>query len=291
MNVQRIAALINPSPDRGSEARPALPVPGETVQLVLDELLGGEVLATTEGGLSLRLTGFDALSRELQPGDILSMRVLANDPVLELQLYAARAEASPAPQPLTLSDYPAMRLDLAELRTIAWAAPNAAALAMAWQVQASERAVFPVFVWSGAQRGGLQMTLRLIDPDEEEAAGMPPRRARRSRCVRIELSHPSLGHIVIDLRWRLGGIQLTLGVETAAAGAVRAALPAIIAALARANLRLVRVRLTPGRTQARARSDVNPTPAFDSRDPLDPRLFRAAAETAIVLLNPASPRC
>jgi hypothetical protein len=296
MIIQRIAALINPSPDRRSEVRSALPAPGQSVQLVLDDLLGGDVFATTPGGHSLRLTGLDALSRNPQPGDIMSMRVLANDPVLELQLYNPRAEASPAPPPLTLSDYPAMRLDLAELRTIAWAAPSAAALAMAWQIQASERTEFPVYVWSGARRGGLRMTLRLIDPDEEQSQAQAqaqgvPRRARRSRSVRIELSHPSLGHMVVDLHWRLGGIQLTLGVESAAAKALRAVLPAILAALGKANLRLTRVRLTPGHALARAPTNSTPRSIFDAREPLDPRLFRAAAEIAVALLNPGSPRC
>lgn len=286
MNIQRIAAIRGTSLERpGTGAELRTPEPGETVLLTVDELRGDAVLATTSQGISLRLTGLNVLKRDLQAGDTLALRVLANDPVLELQLYSARPDAEPPKvAPLTLSDFPAMRLDLAELRAIAWAAPSAAALAVAWQVQASERAVFPVYVWSGARRGGMQMNLALVDPDEE--------RRRRPRAVQIELSHPSLGYIVIDVRWRLGVIQLTLAVEAAAAPAVRAALPSILAALSRANLRLVRIRLTSGRARAaRARTPAPALRGFEPHEALDSRLFRAAAETAVTLLNPASPRC
>jgi hypothetical protein len=309
MTIERITAFLHaPLVRPDSAERPRLPAPGETVLLTLEELPGDGVVATTAGGVSLRLTGLDVLNRELQPGDTLTMRVLANDPVLELQLYSPRpAVESEKAVPLTLSDYPAMRLDLAELRTIAWAAPSAAALAASWQVQAFERAGFPVYVWSGAQWGGMQMNLRVVDADEKSSHPAP----RRRRAVQIELSHPSLGHIVIEVQWRLGGIQLTLAVEPAAAQAMRAALPSIVAALSRANLRLVRVRLTPEKFRLRGLrlgAPPIPQPEFapnripatnhvldanqgsDTNDPLDSRLFRAAAETAVTLLNPAIPR-
>lgn len=292
MNIPRISGVVNILPERpGGGERAALPAPGETVLLTLGEPQGDEILATTPGGLALRLTGLGGLNRDLRPGDTLSMRVTANDPVLELQFYDARpaAEAGRA-IPAPLSDLPAMRLDLAGLRTIAWTAPSAAALAVAWQVQAAERLMFPVYVWSGAKRGGLQMVLSLVDWHEATPRSAP--RRRRPRAIQIELAHPLHGYITIEVKWRLGGIQLTLAVEAAAAQAVRAMLPAVAAALSRANLRLVRVRLTPGRAHA-VRSPPPPRSAgalhagmFESTEPPDSRLFRAAAEVAVTLLNP-----
>ncbi len=178
MNIPRISGVVNILPERpGGGERAALPAPGETVLLTLGEPQGDEILATTPGGLALRLTGLGGLNRDLRPGDTLSMRVTANDPVLELQFYDARpaAEAGRA-IPAPLSDLPAMRLDLAGLRTIAWTAPSAAALAVAWQVQAAERLMFPVYVWSGAKRGGLQMVLSLVDWHEATPRSAPRRR-------------------------------------------------------------------------------------------------------------------
>ncbi len=291
MNIPRISGVFNLLPERqGGGERAALPAPGETVLLTLGEQRGDEMLAATPGGLILRLTGLGALNRDLQPGDTLSMRVTANGPLLELQFYDAQAAAgSGGETPAPFGDLPAMRLDLAGLRAIAWSAPNAAALAAAWQAQAGERTMFPVYVWSGAQRGGLQMVLTLADWQEASPRAAPHR--RRPRAIQIELAHPLHGYITIEVKWRLGGIALTLAVEAAAAQAVRAMLPAVAAALSHAKLRLVRVRLTAGRAQAVRRlappqSAAFPTAAFESTEPPDSRLFRAAAEVAVTLLNP-----
>lgn len=229
----------------------------------------------------------DGVARPAPPGPgdtlLLTLRVLANEPARELQVDRL---------PLVLDDYPAMRLDQAELRTIVWGTPSATSLAMAWQLGASQRSVFPVYVWSAQQRGGLKMLLRHIDLDEDEAPPRTPRRGRRSRCVQLELSHPQLGHILVDVQWRLGGLQIALEVEPASAQSVRAAIPAVVAALTKANLRLVRVRLIPARARAaRPRTDTLSVTDLDARASFDHRMFRAAAETVIALLNPRNPRC
>jgi hypothetical protein len=291
MNVQRVAAILNTSlgsPGSGDRAR--LPAPGDTFLLTLDELRGDGVLATTQTGLSMRLSGLEALNRNLRPGDTLSVRVLANEPTLELQIYNPQAHADTAHAvQFSLNDFPAMRLDLAELRSMAWVAPNAVALAATWQRQALDRAVFPVYVWCSEQRCGMQLSLRLVDADEEQPRAAP---RRRRRAVQIELSHPSLGRILVEVSWYRGGMELTLGVETAAAQAARAALPAVVAALSRANLRLMRVRLRSA--QGRAAPPLEPPQASRTPDygqAPDPRLFRAAAEIAVTLLNLTTPRC
>jgi hypothetical protein len=246
---------------------------------------------TTVAGVSVRLAGLDALNRKLQPGDRLVARVLANDPVLELQLYDdPPPDARPAnTRPLTLSDHPAMRLDPAELRTIILQVPSAAVLARSWQGQADTWSLFPVHVWSGVQWGGMRMNLVFVRPD----GGL--RRSpikRRPRAVRIELLHPLLGCIVFEVEWRSGGIQLSLAVEEATAQAVRSALPAIVSALKRANLRLTRVQMAWSRTavlrtlvpEALSRASI-------TGDGSELGLFRAAAEIAVALLNPESRRC
>jgi hypothetical protein len=287
MNIDRIPAIVpSPGPRPRTGANSRLPVPGETLLLTHSESVD-EVLATTAGGASIRLTGLDALSRALQPGDTLTARVLALNPVLELQLFSARPENA---RPLTLSDHPAMRLDLAELRTVIWRAPNAAALALSWQAQSSAHSLFPVYAWNGVQWAGMRMNLTLGRPDEESSRA--PRR-RRSLALRIELLHPALGCIVFEVEWRSGGIELTLAVEAAAAAqAVRSALPAIVSALSHANLRLARVRMTRGSMPVLpALAPALPARTAMNDEGLERRLFRAAAETVVALLSRENPRC
>lgn len=316
MIIERITALpaIVPAQPRAA-ASARLPEPGETVLLTGSEPPADALQATTPGGVPLRLTGLNWLTRELRPGDTLALRVLANTAALELELVGSTHLESAHAAPLNLSDYAAMRLDMAELRNMTWRAPSPAALATAWQALAqarwsqalgaytaagpslaatvpaapiaagAERWTLPIYGWSGAQWGCLRMNLLLVRAEED------PRFARRRRlalALRVELSHPTLGRIAFDLEWHLGGIQLSFAVEEAdAAQVVREALPSFVAALALANLRLVRVRMAQG-TVAVMRVQLPPPalqPGQITEKTLPPSLFRAAAEIAVTLLK------
>ena len=253
-------------------------------------------MATLPSGVPLRLTGLDWLSGDLKEGDVVSMRVMSDGPVLELEMVSTSRYSAAKKGPLDLSDYPAMRLNFAELKNLAWRAPNPVELAAAWQglaqagwsqptVAGPDRWLLPVYGWSGGQAGGLRMNLRLVRREKD------PRSARRKRgplALRVELKHPTLGPMAFDVEWHSGGIQLSFAVEeSAGAQVVRDNLSSFVAALSRANLRLVGVRLATG-IAAVMRVRVPPAsllPAGITDDTLPPSLFRAAAETAVALLK------
>jgi len=297
MSVDRVPATRRTQAvqSRPDDAR-KLPAAGETVLLTCDELAGDDLVMKTENGVSLRLTGVSWLSSQLRSGDTLPVRVVATHPVLELELYGPPTrEASTVGGPaagsaLNMSRHSAMRLDQAELRTISWRLPSARALASVWRALAQERWSKPA---SGADPwmipvyalGGVQILLRMVEPDPEVR---PRPSRRRPLAVRLELTHPTLGAILIELRWMPGGVHLALAVEQpAAVQPVRDALPGVAAAMATANLRLACVSLVQGAAAvARLRSAPVPLPqrAFET-EMLSPGLFRAAAETAVLLLQ------
>jgi hypothetical protein len=302
MTIRRITARL---PPLELPLRTALsvrsPAPGESVRVTLNESPDGGVTAVLPDGVPIRLTGLDWLGGALRPGDVVSLRVVANGPVLELELESAARSLSARADPLNLSDYPAMRLDFAELRNLAWRAPNPVELANAWQVLARassnqppppgpDRWLLPVYGWSGAEWGGLRMNLRLVRRKKDSRS---TRHGRPPLALRVELKHPTLGRIEFEVVWHAGAIQLSFAVEeSASAQVVRKALPSFIAALLRAELRLANVRLAQG-TAALLRGHAPASPLLPehiSDETLPAALFRAAAEITVLLLKLAAER-
>lgn len=325
MKLDRISAVVHMRPAL-SQAGERLPRPGESLLLTYNDSQGGDLLATTSNGLALRLAGLSRWQRELQPGDTLRVRVLASDPVLELEVEgkpvsSAASDGEAADSGTSgMTRHAAMRLDQAVLRQMAWQAPNAAALALSWRDLAqgrwsgrmptsdatgepsaalpttmlgpapfrepastlpppmTDRWLFPVYAW-----GGMQMMLGLVQREEES----PRRRPGRGGILvlRLELSPVALGRIVLHAHWQPGGVELQIAVEQAeSVQLVREALPAITAALARAGLKLARLRLTQGHAAVAKVRDV-PQTYGSSGQILSLTLFRTLAETAVVLLQ------
>jgi hypothetical protein len=273
------------------------PTTGDTVLLTCGAFEGDDLLVTAPGGLAFRLSGMRWLSRDLQPGDVLPVRVLATHPTLELEILGPVSRARPGdadglPGPIrAITDSAAMRLDQAEMRTIAWRLPDAAALASVWRTLAQERWqqsasgidpwLTPVYAL-----GGVRILLRPIEPDDEPRPARAARR-RRSLAIRIDLTHPTLGRIVLDFTWTTAGVRLALAVkEPASVRTVKGRVPAISAALVQAGLRLASVSITQGNAAvARAHAAGHVLLPFHASEGLVPGLFRAAAEATTVLLQ------
>lgn len=304
-------------------ADPRLPASGESLVLRYAETIGNDLLATLGNGLALRLAGLARWQRDLQPGDLLRMRVLASDPMLELELEGAPVRSTAMnvdADPVDIQRHTAMRVDQAALRQMAWQAPNAAALAMSWRHLAQERwgggalqqliaGEAPPTTMLGAAPfreppatlqppnldrallpvyawGGAQLFLGLEESEPNARAQQPDR--RRQFILRLELTPVALGHIVLQAQWLAGGIQLLIAVEQPdAVPLVRDTFPAIRIALARAGLHLVRLRLTQGFAAVAALKET-PTPASHTyfvTQQSSLLLFRTLAEAAVVLLQ------
>jgi hypothetical protein len=327
MKLERISAIVQTRPAQ-ARAESRVPANGESLLLTCAEPIGPDLLAITSDGLALRLAGLARWQRDLQPGDLLRMRVLANEP-LELAL-----ESSPLRGAMlgaddadlgthVMTQHTAMRLDQALLRQMSWQMPNAAALALSWRHLAQERWYGGAFAQQGTGErgsaapatmlgaapfrelpttlpppnldrslisvyawGGAQLLLGLQESDADGQAQHSDR--RRQFVLRLELAPLALGHIVLQAQWLPGGLQLLIAIEQIeAVPLVRAALTAIRAALNRAGLPLVRLRLTQGLAAVTTLRDV-PTPAshvyFVSQQS-SLLLFRTLAEAAVVLLQ------
>lgn len=322
MKVERISGVVQTRGPQGhTEPRPA---PGQSLLLTYAEEAGAEHIATLSNGMTLRLTGLGRWQRELRPGDALRVRVLSNDPVLELEVESGPIRggtrgAIDEDGPAAMSRHAAMRIDQAALRRMTWLAPNPAALAKSWhdlalerwgarvvlgrgsheayttmqgpppfreppgtpQGTVLERWLLPVYAW-----GGTQMMLGLIYSKDRERKGRVAR--ARSPLLRLELSSPTLGPLVLHVHWLAGGIDLTISVkEQRAAKVVREALPNIARTLLDASLALADLRLThDDAVIARIDADkLRPRtiPLATPRSLLP--LFRALAETAIILVQ------
>lgn len=131
------------------------------------------------------------------------------------------------------------------------------------------------YVWTGRR-----LLLSVVGSEEEPPR--PARRRRESLALRLELTLPRLGPVKLQLRLIAGGVALDLAAEHAPAlNFLRYSLRAMVAALARAELRLVRCRLGPDLPVAGALA------ANSASGPMiSPALFRAAAELALLLSNP-----
>jgi hypothetical protein len=215
----------------------------------------------------------------------------------------------------------AMRLDQAALRQVAWSVPDTAQLALAWRatllraVEArtplpdasrvtqdapaapraepgepgapATRPALPaaaslpgwlnVYAWGGMQA---MLGLSAIDADDEP----PPRRRAPVMVLRFALDVPGLGRVVAHLHLAAGGLMLDLAAETPALMQhLRDSLPGVAAAVARAELRLVRCRLIDVAGLAAQARMAAGLPASLA---LPPALFRAATALWSVLAPP-----
>lgn len=319
MKVERIPAVLHARAPRAVGERP--PAPGETLTLVYDDAAGEDVLATSREGVPLRLVGLGRLAPHLRPGDMLVLRVLATEPLLELELCGKAApEGTRLPASNAgMNEQAAMRLDQAALRhAVGGSLPGAADLAAAWQAQAlahwqrpesqpgvDSAAAIPrtggadvleaapaasperaPLVWYGW--GGVPLTLR---PLEEDAPAVRGRVRRRRRGVRLDFVHPSLGALAVHVLEAEGLIHLAFVVEgPEAARAVHRRIKLIAAALGRAGLRLASCRLLQGPHAGRA-GGTNPGAGTGGATWAPPvAAFRAAAEIFLALLPPQAPQ-
>jgi hypothetical protein len=134
-----------------------------------------------------------------------------------------------------------------------------------------------VYAW-----GGMQVMLGLAAIDGDEAP--PARRRAPLPALRFALEVPGLGRIVACMHLAAGGLMLDLAAETPALMQhLRDSLPAVAAAFARAELRLLRCRLIdPAGLAAQARIATGLPPSLA----LSPALFRAATALWAVLAPP-----
>ena len=288
VSVDRIAGVVRARPVQpGTREGQFLPAPGESLLLTCEETAGEDLIATTPGGLSLRLAGLGKLGRQLRAGDTVLVRVVANEPVLELEVEGeALPPARREPDFNALNRQPAMRLDPAVMRQIIWRVPDAAALAAMMRetvvVHSSspgESWFLPVPAW-----GPMPLLLRLVVAPEREPRAARTRRRRMG--LQVELSSPTFGPIVLELHVAPDGAELMAACEErAAALLVRDSLPAIAAAVARTGVRLVRARVLQGRAAAARIREIPAVPQSSpfSTDPPGADLYRVAAEAVIAL--------
>ncbi|HTN67467.1 MAG TPA: flagellar hook-length control protein FliK [Burkholderiaceae bacterium] len=295
---------------------------GQLLELTVAAAGADGVLARLADGRLLRLL---SLEGSLRQGDVLLLRVLSASPKLELALLKTIAAGTPAPSSPD-AEPAAMRLDQATLRQqVAIPTQDAGTLALSWRAmvlaqleqqlllraQASGQHVpgslfgsdagatllremprmlpgvemaswmFSAYVWTGRQ-----VLLSLLASEEDAR----PRRRRANITLRLQLTLPGLGTIKLQLRLAAGGIWLDLAAEQdVALTFLRRALRQIVAAVARAELRVVRCRL--GRVLPASGSAIDLALAANASSELvfSPALFRAAAELALLLSNPLRP--
>lgn len=324
MKVERISAAVHARPT-DARRQGALPPVGRSLRLTYENAEGADLIATSSNGLKLRLTGLQRWVSELQPGDMLQVKVLANTPTLELELEgapnrAARAAATES-QLAALARQSAMRLDQTALLQMAWQAPNAHALAKAWWSLAQSRwragptngadasaapaqlaMSAPVLTRESASVpstpllqpwmlpiyawGGAHMTLALIEPVTSRAAH---RRARRSGAVlRLELSIAAIGRIVLLACDEIDGVSLLIAVERSASlRLVREAMQSVIPVVRRVGVRPGQVRVLGGDERAFGmnRGASHATRTWFAARSSSEQLFRVLAEAAVVLLK------
>ncbi len=139
MSLDRIADVISLQPVRAPAGRPqeAGPwLPGETIELRFDAIAASidAILATTVDGRQMRLSGLGGLAQGLTPGALLSLRVLATTPRLELALLAALAPPDAVEaQGGDVEQSAAMRFDQISMTRQVLAKPDASSIARAWR--------------------------------------------------------------------------------------------------------------------------------------------------------------
>lgn len=322
MKLERISAVVHA---RGSLDRSAHPVPGQSLLLELAEATGDDVLATLTNGTTLRLSGLRRALQDLQPGDVLRVRVLASEPSLELELDGAAPRRSAFnvdgyERASSFDRQTAMRLDQAVLRQIAWQTPDAGALAQSWRNIALAR-------WGLRSSGSLMQELHSSAAAkvlgqapfrEPPAAVQPPtldrwqfpvyawggvqivlglkadeeqessaRSRQRSLRLYLRLSPAALGDLLLSGEWTARGFDLNIAVkESASIPLVQQALPKIAEALMRAGLGTVVPTITHSdRTVAQLGTPTRNAIAASAASQLSLSSFRGLAEAAIVLLQ------
>ena len=319
MTVKRIAAIALPPPVVRLGAPHVGPAAGDTLRLTLGHTFLDEVLATTPDGQPLRLAGLGAAAPHLATGDVLLVRVLSTHPRLELALFDTpgrhadgRGAALPkAMQPDQLAqrqmrwrppDAAAVaqswrtmvlsHVDAATARSGASYAVTPAAgphatgtLVIGREPMAAppgtlsahpDRWLFPAYAW-----GGLQVTLRLVDLDDDAP---PPRRRRGPMALSLEVDLPALGRVAVLVRLLAGGVQLIFFVDDAwAQQPVRDALPMLSRALGASGLRLVGCGVARGMPPAGATTRLDERGGLTPTQLLPSPLFHAAAEVAVAL--------
>lgn len=311
MNAPRIPALrpllpaTSPAPFL---SRPApvqrSPSLGETLILHAEE---GTLFAIGQEGKPVTLVpgmvDAEHLATDLQPGDVLMVKVLATTPRLELARLGASASSAPTSfQPPGNAGIPAsMQPDQAAILRMAWAAPDAATLASHWQIDVHEhiknaawdRGLFPVHAWHG-----LPMVLQLLPPVSRRETGA--RKRVQGWSLRISGHVPGLGQVDVQVQLMSDG-SATLLVATDDAATLkrlRQAQAAVAQAVNRAGLRLLDCHWllrapSPGVMPDPGADLVHVLPTGAPRPPgptLPSPLFQVAANVLVALgsLSPAS---
>lgn len=182
MKMDRISAVVHSRPAQARTGEERSPAPGESLLLTYSDAEGADLVATMSNGTALRLVGPGRWQRDLQPGDMLRVRVLASEPMLELELDGApirsassNADAADA-DASSMNRHAAMRLDQAALRQMAWQAPNAAALALSWRDLARQRwgGRVSMHEMAGETSAATLTTMLGPAPFREPSSALPP---------------------------------------------------------------------------------------------------------------------
>lgn len=262
-------SAVTPTASSTATARP--PSVGELLSLSRDTS-DGRVQATGPEGQAVTLWSDEAaaealasesLGADLQPGDVLMVRVLATSPQLTLARVGP-AWTTSGSVPLLRPDWPepsphrfwvaAMQPDQAAIMRMAWAAPDAPTLAAHWQIAVMahlnqfghealaplpaaslERWLLPIFAWSG-----LPMTLSLLPPRRRPADAR--RRARLlDYGVRLNGMLPGLGLVEVQVRLLAdGAVLIIIAPDEPTLHTLHQAQPQVTRAVHRAGLRLLR---------------------------------------------------
>ncbi|MFT3857240.1 MAG: flagellar hook-length control protein FliK [Aquabacterium sp.] len=284
---------------------------GQTLVLSISPDTGLPLLSTQEG-LPLPILPAAGHQLGLMPGDVVTVKVLATQPALELAVLDQRG--GPDAQAGAFEWSPATRAaDQAALLRIAWAAPDPAMIANAWRVLVltrmngqeaasaqptlPERWHFSTYAW-----WGLPVHLQLLPPEDAPTQRDSRQRRAMARLIgrpwgmRIDCVLPWLGPVEVQLHLQPEGAVLLIYVpdEQAAARLNQArAADRMIGALAQAGLRMLGCRITSeddhrdGVAASRMNTRVHHAEADLLRQLpslcLPGSVFQAAAEVLLVL--------
>ncbi|UGQ48951.1 flagellar hook-length control protein FliK [Massilia endophytica] len=147
-------------------------------------------------------------------------------------------------------------------------------------VQEMEAWRFAVYAW-----GAEKLVLRVVARDPGQQDGPPQQRRRPRIALRLELNLPDFGKIVIQMEPGANGVTLEVGAaQQAAMQHMRTMLPKIASLAARCGIQIVRARLMRELSPV---TDMEPT--RHQVNLLSPSLFKAMAETAVLLSQPLPP--
>lgn len=228
------------------------PALGETLRLVLNAE-DGTWSATGQEGKPVRLAAslldHDGLADGLSPGDVLTVKVLATTPKLELVRVSSTATSWSAEpehdQPFLGKGGPppAMRPDQAAISRMSWAPPDAEALAMHWQVSVlaqvrkalggratdanwpNQPASWPASLPQSAQPplerwlfpahawAGLPLALHLLPPGRRPSKHYKAAGRRPGWGLRVAGLLPGIGQVELQTQMVADGVELTILAE------------------------------------------------------------------------------